>query len=138
MSSGRILKSGFNMDNVIDSAKRTLSYFSIEKPDIPEDSRDEFVELAATSKDAVEELVLASRAFFRDFMAVKDHIHKVNFYEAAADKIADRLKRRIFASDIELARKNQLRFFVKNVESLSDLSEDVSERLAIYTIKRSL
>jgi uncharacterized protein Yka (UPF0111/DUF47 family) len=71
-------------------------------------------------------------------MAVKDHIHKVNFYEAAADKIADRLKRRIFASDIELARKNQLRFFVKNVESLSDLSEDVSERLAIYTIKRSL
>lgn len=127
-----------SMDNVIDSAKHTISYFSIEKPKIPEYAGMDFVELASTSRDAVEELVLASRAFFRDFMSVKDHIHKVNFYEGQADKIADRLKRNIFSSDIDLAKKNQLRFFVTNVESLSDLAEDVSEKLAIYTIKRSL
>ena len=82
--------------------------------------------------------MLASRSFFRDIHAVRDHMHKVNFYESEADKIAIYLKREIFSSDFPLDRKMQLRHFVDLVDNIADEAEDATDWLAIYTIKRSL
>ncbi len=87
---------------------------------------------------AVESLVLACRAFFRNVEAVGDHMHKVMFYEKEADKVSTKLKRAIFASDLPLSRKAQLRNFVEHIDNLADRSEDVGDRLAIYTIKRTV
>ena len=38
---------------------------------------------------------------------------------------------------MELARKHHLRYFADALESLSDIAEEVAERLAIASIKRS-
>jgi hypothetical protein len=43
----------------------------------------------------------------------------------------------IFAGDLELARKAQLRNFVEHIDNIADAAEDVADRLAIYAIKRS-
>lgn len=137
-SRGDVLGILENMDNVIDSAKRTIAQFDVENPVIPDFAQSDFSELGEACTKAVEALVMAARAFFRDINAVKDHIHKVSFYEGEADKIADRMKRKIFKSDLDLAHKNHLRFFINNVESLSDHAEEVAERLSIYTIKRTI
>ena len=82
--------------------------------------------------------MLASRAFFRDIEAVGNHNHKVLFYEKEADKMGTRLKRGIFASDLPLSRKAQLRNFVEVIDNVADKSEDVADRLSIYTIKRTV
>ena len=87
---------------------------------------------------AAESLVLASRAFFRNIEAVGDHNHKVMFYEKEADKMGTKLKRAIFASDLPLSRKAQLRNFVEIIDNVADMSEDVADRLSIYTIKRTI
>jgi hypothetical protein len=67
---------------------------------------------------------------------VKNYLHKVYFHEKEADKISDRLKRRIFSSDLDLSRKIHLRYFALHVETISDHAEDVADRLGISTIKR--
>lgn len=137
-SRGDVLGILENMDNVMDASKRTIAQFSMERPTMMPGTAEEFLKLARISKDAVESLVQATRAFFRDIHAVKDHIHKVKLYEGEADKVAERLKRYIFSTDENLAHKIQMRFFVNNVESVSDEAESVAERLSIYTIKRTI
>lgn len=128
-----------NIDNVIDEAKKTLHQFAVERPDVPADLTGDYLELSKAGVDAAQHLVSAVRAFFRDITAVPDHIHKVYFYEKEADRIADRLKRKIFSrADLDLARKIHLRYFCLHVETLSDRAEEVADRLAIYTIKRTL
>lgn len=127
-----------NMDNVIDIAKGTLNSFSIETPDIHMDLLKDFVELTDKAAMAAESIVMASRAFFRDVNAVKDHLHKVYFYEKEADKIANRLKRDIFELEIDLSLKMHFTNFVQHVDFLADRAEEVADRLSIYTIKRSV
>jgi predicted phosphate transport protein (TIGR00153 family) len=127
-----------NIDNVIDEAKKTLHQFAVERPEVPADLTGEFLDLAKAGVEAAQHLVSAVRAFFRDITAVPDHIHKVYFYEKEADRLADRLKRKIFARDLDLARKIHLRYFCLHVETVSDRAEDVADRLSIYTIKRTI
>jgi predicted phosphate transport protein (TIGR00153 family) len=125
-------------DTVIDTAKSGLFQFSVEKPVIPADCAAGFTSLADTSNEALQAMVIAARTFFRDPEAIKDHLFKVAHHEHDADVIGDALKRRIFSSDIELAHKIHLRYFVRNIEQVSDRAKEVADRLAIYAIKRSL
>jgi hypothetical protein len=113
-----------------------LWYFSIETPDIPTELLGDYQELTEQSTEAVERLVLASRAFFRDPGAVNDHLHKVRFYESEADETVTRLRKRIFSTDLPLPNKIHLRFFAERIVWISDLAEDVAEQLVIYSIKR--
>ena len=127
-----------NLDNVIDQAKATLGQFEVERPDIPEDLAPDFIALSRASVQAAQHLVDSCRAFFREITAVRSHIHKVYFFEKEADRLADALKRKIFTKDLELARKIHLRYFCLHVEMMSDSAEAVADRLAIYTIKRTI
>jgi len=127
-----------NTDNVIDSMKHTLQQFSIERPDIPSKFDVLFNELTDSSIQSVEWLVRSVRAFFKDIKSVSDHIHKVGFYEKETDDIAVKLKTQVFNEELDLSRKIHLRFFASSIESISDCAESVTDRLAIYTIKRMI
>ncbi len=127
-----------NLDDIIDRAKKTLLQLDVEKPDIVDELHEEFMDLAKVSVLGAEEVIKASRDFFRDVNAVKDHLHKVNYYEKEADRIAEKLTRHIFELKIDLSRKTHMRYFVNGIVYISDEAEDVADRLAIYTIKRTL
>ena len=135
-SRGDVLGLLENLDSILNNFEGTLWGFSIENPHIPDEYHNDYKALTEQVTAAVESLVLASRAFFRDAEMVGDHMHKVMFYEKEADKVSTKLKRRIFDSDIELAQKLHLRHFVELIDNLADRSEDVADRLAIYAIKR--
>ena len=128
-----------SIDDVIDTAKETLMQFSVENPSIPAELNESFQNLSEKGSLAAEAMVRASRAFFTDVNAVKDHLHKVYFYEKEADKISDHLKRAVFQNEnLELAQKIHLRYFTLHIDNMADRAEDVADRLSIYTIKRSL
>ena len=137
-SRGDVLGLLEHMDNVIDSAKAVLRRFEVEQPQIPQEYHEAFVELADHSAQAVDHVVAASRAYFREVHAVRDHINKVDFYESEADRVALKLKKQIFRSELDLARKMHLRYFASQLEGISDTAEHVAERLAIAAIKRSI
>lgn len=125
-------------DTVIDTMKETLYQLDVETPDIPDELDRYYLELTDMSTLSSENLVVAIRAFFRDVKTVKDYLHKVFFYEKEADRIGDNLKREVFKMDIDLAHKVHLRYFALHIQNVSDRSEEVADRLAIYTIKRSM
>ncbi|MDQ7007897.1 MAG: DUF47 family protein [Acidobacteriota bacterium] len=125
-------------DDVIDEAYSALAHLDVERPRIDDAERADFTELARAGAASVEALVLAARAFFRDVGAVKDHLHKVYFYEKESDQISLRLRRRIFASSLELAVKLHLAGFVERLARVSDRAESVADRIAIYAVKRSV
>jgi hypothetical protein len=111
---------------------------TVEHPEIDEPFKKDFKLLAATAVKCVEASVLATRAFFRNITAVRDHLMKVGYHEEECDQIATRLKRSIFSSELGLDRKMHLRYFVDKIDNLADESEDVGDWLAIYSIKRAL
>ena len=137
-SRGDVLGLLENLDSIHNMFEGNLWHFSIEKPDIPPELRKDYQELTDIAVQAVESVVLAARAFFRNIEAVGDHMHKVMFYEKEADKVSTKLKRAIFGSDLSLAHKAHLRYFAEHIDNLADMAEDVADRLAIYTIKRTV
>lgn len=125
------------LDHVVNLFEGALWAIHIEKPEIPDEFKPGFKKLTNMTVEAADALVLAARCFFRTPHAVSDFNHKVMLYEKEADKIGTKLKRDIFASDLELSHKTHLRDFVEHIDNVADWAEDVADRLAIYAIKRT-
>ncbi len=123
-------------DQIMSKFEGSLWAFAIEKPVILDEHKDGFKKLTGMVVKAVDELGLGARAFFRSPHDVPAYNHKVRLYEKEADIIGSNLKRAIFDSDLDLATKLHLREFVEQIDSVADVAEDVSDRLAIYAIKR--
>jgi predicted phosphate transport protein (TIGR00153 family) len=128
-----------NSDEVIDAAKETLNQFDVEKPYIPAIYNSDYIALCDMAVNAGEAVVRANRAFFKEIRAVKDHLHKVYFYEREADSISARIKRKVFADkELDLSQKFHLRYFTLHIDSIADYAEKVADRLSIYSIKRTI
>ena len=134
---GDVLSMLEDLDSLLNVMKENMVSIGIEAPFFPKEMHSDVHQLAEDVGASVESVVLASRAFLRDIQSVRDHLHKVMFYEKEADKHADKLKRTIFASPLPLAEKSHLRRFVDKIDQIADQSEDVADWLSIYTIKRS-
>ncbi|TDX47871.1 hypothetical protein C7954_10230 [Halanaerobium congolense] len=129
------------IDTITDLAKEVIYEISIEKPFIPEELENEFLELVENSTEAVDMLVKVVRAFFEEISQVNDYVNKVHFFEHQADKNEERLKRKIFSEQfekIDIAHKLQLRYFIEEIAALSDQAESVSEDVSVAAIKRRI
>ena len=139
-SRGDVLAVIETIDDVVDVCKKVMGQLSIEQPDIPEDLRPSYLELAELSTKTMLELIKATRAFFTEMKLVENYINKVHFYEHEADKLEEKIKRKIFNHKeiAYLSVKMHLRYFVEEIVSPSDMAEMVAERLSVYVIKRRL
>ena len=139
-SRGDVLGLLETMDDVIDISEKVLEQFSIEKPEIPDFLKSDFLDLTEMCSKTVEELVKGTRAFFREIKLVNDYVNKVHFYEHEADDVEENLKRKAFNSaEIKrLSRKVHMRYFAEKIALVSDVAEAVAERLSVYTIKRRI
>lgn len=137
-SRGDVLALLETTDHIPNRAKETLTEFSIERPEFPEQYREGYMQLVEHAVQSVDAVVNSTRAFFRDVNSVNDYLHKVYFFEKEADRDAEKVKREVFAdTSLELAHKMHLRYFALHIDLLADYAEDVADRLAIYSIKRS-
>lgn len=125
-------------DKVLNRTAETLLQFSVELPEIPEQLRPLYLDLAETSVNALESMVTAIRAYFRDFSAVRDHIAKVSAHETESDRIGERIKRIVFREKLDLAHKMHLGQMAYHIERIADEAEDVCDRLGIAAIKRHM
>lgn len=137
-SRGDVLGLIETLDQIMGLFEGALWAFDIEKPDVPSQFKPGFRKLTNMVVEAVDALVLGARSFFRTPHAVSDYNHKVMLYEKEADKISTRLKKDVFESELELSHKSHLRSFVEHIDNVADWAEDVSDRLAIYAIKRTV
>lgn len=135
-SRGDVLGLLESSDEVLNRLAKTLLNFSIENPDIPEEFKTLYLDLAQASSSAVESMVKAVRTYFRELQSVRDYINKAQFYEKESDKIAEKIKRMVFDIDRDLSWKAHMRVFAHHIELIADDAEDVCDRLAIATAKR--
>jgi predicted phosphate transport protein (TIGR00153 family) len=99
---------------------------------------DDFAELNAMAMRCVQAVVLAARTFFRNPPAVRDHINEVRMFEDETDRIALRIKRKAFASDLGFEQRTQVREATAMLDGLADRAENIGDDLSIYAIKRAL
>jgi len=126
-----------NSDDVLNIISDTMVEFYIEKPLLPEEIKKDFENLVDVSINAVEEMVMAVRSYFKELYAVRDHIAKIMFYEKESDKIGQKIKEYLFNNQkIELCHKIHLRTFVNYIQTIADQAEDIGDRVSIYAIKR--
>ena len=83
-------------------------------------------------------MAIASRAFFRDLVTVRDYSQKVYLLEHQSDKTAAKLRKSVFDSELNLAHKMQINNFVEEVADVADLAEDCIDALLIFAIKREI
>ena len=125
-------------DNLINAQQALAFSFSVETPHIPENMHSGLLELHHMSARCIDHLLQGTRAFFRDIRVVRDHAHKVIFYESRADIESTRLKRLAFDTDLKLSEKVHLRYFVDRMDGVANLAEDIADSLTIYAIKRAM
>ncbi len=135
---GNILQLVENLDRVVNLFDEVAHKFYIEQPDVPEIYHDQFKVLVRQVSECAENMAIASRAFFRDLVTLRDYSQKVYLLEKQSDKTSAKLRKAIFDSDLELARKNQLNVFVHEVADIADLAEDCIDALLIFAIKREI
>ena len=127
-----------NIDKVINELDEVAHKFYIEQPVIPEQYQEDFKLLVKQVSECAENMAISSRAFFSDFVTVRDYSQKVYFLEHESDKTSARLKEYVFASDMELAHKIQLNMLIGEVADVADKAEDCIDALLIFTIKRDI
>lgn len=137
---GDILRLFEELDAIINLAKTNLFQFDVEVPFIPAELNSDFVKLTELSASAIESVIPASRAWFKNPETVKEQLHRVYLYEKETDKLADSIKRRVFHDmpQIKLSEKFHLRYFTLHIETLSDAAQKVADTLSIMAIKRTV
>lgn len=130
----------WQLDEIIDTAKKSLNEFYVEIPHIPAALAGDFVSLAEVSGNSAEELIPAARTFFREPHLVREKLIKVYFFERETDKAAFQLKKRVFhdMTDLSLAEKAHIRYIVHHIENISDSAQAAADLLASMAIRQML
>ena len=123
-------------DEIFSLFASSLWAFSNEKPQITDELKAEYRRLTNMVIKAVEELASGCQVFFRSPHLVPTHTAKVVLFEREADTLSKSLKIQIFSNGLNLQEKLHLREFVDCIKVIADRSEDVSDRLTIYALKR--
>jgi predicted phosphate transport protein (TIGR00153 family) len=138
-SRGDVLGLLESSDRVLNRIAETLVEFSVQVPEIPDQTRGLFEDLAGSAISTVEEMVMGVRAYFHNPSGVRDHVNKACFYERESDGVAEKIKRIVFRTeDLHLSGRLHLRLFAKHIDDIADAAEDVCDRLAIAAIKRDV
>ena len=123
-------------DEIFSLFASSLWAFSNEKPQITDELKAEYRRLTNMVIKAVEELASGCQVFFRSPHLVTTHTAKVVLFEREAETLSKSLKIQIFSNGLDLQEKLHLREFVDCIKVIADRSEDVSDRLTIYALKR--
>jgi predicted phosphate transport protein (TIGR00153 family) len=125
------------IDEIIDTVKKSLNEFITEMPEIPATLNKDLISLSEASACAAEELIPAARAYFITPYMVREKLLKVYYFESETDKIALRTKKRIFQemNEIDLAHKAHLRYIIHHIEAISDMAQKAADQLSAMAIK---
>lgn len=126
------------LDRLLDTMHHSLEVVRVERPAFPPNMKDALKECVTLAARTVEEVVVAARSYFRDPLAARDHIHKIHFFESETERTAVRVIEQLFASDLPLEQKLQVRGQVWLIDRVADLADDAGDALAIYAVKRSV
>jgi predicted phosphate transport protein (TIGR00153 family) len=127
-----------SMDKVDDAAEACCDFFLDQRPEIPQDMRDEFLRLAQESFSIIGPLKAGLLTYFDgegDPRTIRKKAKQVGIRESDVDKMEWDLTRRIFTSSLDYGRKIHLRLCLETIVEISDRAEDAADQLELATMK---
>jgi len=125
-----------NLDKIPGQFQGNAHRINTERPDIYVELHDDFYKLVQSNSICVKLLINGSREFFTNPQKTIDECLKVSKQESVGDVLSTKLKNAIFSNkNVDLAVKMHLRYFVEIIDEISNLAEDVADRLIISSIK---
>ncbi len=133
-----ILKIVEGCDKIINKYESDLILLAIEHPKIPKALETDVTQMIKTSADCVSALISAVKNFFAG-VDVNELIQQVYLLEHQVDIQAIDLKQAVFSDKKQpLARQTQLKYFIYNIEKLSDMAEDTADVLSVIAVKHTV
>lgn len=105
----------------------------------PSDYADDLVEIISISRTQFELLEKSVSRLFSDFgNLLKDHsiLDEIRSYESKVDAIEQKLYKKVFAEDVELAKKMQMSRFLEKICDISDIVENIADKIQIMLVTR--
>lgn len=125
------------VDTTLDDCTHLVAALLIERPEVLPEFNDGFRSIVSEAIKAVQAMLQAARAYFKDPNSVRDHVHRISFHNKEATAIVLRVGKAIFDSDLPLERKRQFTDRIVMVRELASHAEDIGDQVAIFAVKRS-
>lgn len=132
-----LIKLAEKNDKIIDKIESLVDFFTLQNIQMPESLRNPIMEIIEETDHCLRGAQSALQAFFHEFPKTRQYAELVNRYEHNIDTMERKLIINIFSLDITLAEKILLREFVNMLADVSDITENVADRMQIMAIKRT-
>ncbi len=127
-----------SIDKVDDAAEACCDFFLDQRPEIPQDMKNEFLRVARESFGILEPLKEGLSAYIEvegDVDFIREKAKQVGIKESDVDKIEWDLTRQIFTSSLDYGHKIHLRLCLDTIVEISDRAEDAADQLEMATMK---
>ena len=126
-------------DDVANLCQEIVRHIMLEKVEMPTAIRADLLEIIAITKTQLSILYNAVDLLINDFKTLNNDrkvLDDVRAEESKVDNIQAALHERIFTLDISLAEKVYFRDMMEHICDLSDMIEDISDKIQIMLVER--
>lgn len=131
-----------SLDKMPNAAESCSGFFLSEKPSIPEEFRDRFTEVTTASFGSMNGLRKAVKAFFKpkgEIEKIRENSHQVSIEESRVDDMEWALTVAIFENEaVDLCHQRHMKVALDKIVHLSDVAENVADRLELTAMKSVL
>ncbi len=140
-SRGEIIEIASTCDRVANKCEAFASMVLLQKFKFPEGYADSLLEIMSIIKVQFELLEKAISKLFDSFGAfLKDHsvLDKIREQESKVDTIEGYLYEKTYALDITLAERMQISNFIEHLCAITDLIENIADKIQIMLVTRKV
>ncbi|MBN1446049.1 MAG: DUF47 domain-containing protein [Candidatus Omnitrophica bacterium] len=123
-------------DDVLNKAQSVLYQIETESLNIPGELKEDLLKLINNNIAAFEGAIEGFRILFHSLEGVIEKVKEVDKRESSSDRMERDLIRKVFSSNYEIGQKILLKDLVIEIGNISDMSEEVTDRLNIVAAKR--
>lgn len=135
-SRGDILGIIESTDKILNKAQSVLYQIYTEFLKIPDFLKEDIKELVEINIDASKKVIEGIETLFSNIRKVKDVVKEIDKKESYSDRKERETILKIFSSQMDIGSKILLKELVIEIGEISDLSEEVGDRLNITAAKR--
>ena len=126
------------VDRMAGQAEYCCNFIVIQRPETPDALIDDFLKLARDSVAILSPLQEGVTGLSEDFSITRGKMAEVHTAESDIDELEQELSRRIFSTDLTLAKKIHLQQLVDVIGDIPDMAEDAAEVLESLIVKKQV
>ncbi len=130
-----------HLDKIANGAEACCDFFLDQRPEIPEEMKNNFFKIMENSISSFVPLKEAIGSFFTDkfdIETIREKAKEVGIIESAVDKEEWDTTRDIFNTELDYGHKIHLKLCLESIVEISDRAEDAADELEIIIIKGGL